>query len=140
MSLTAAAIRVLAEKGLTANDIAAVAEAMEGFPTVSGAPYAPRHNDCREHQLPLEEWVPLRNAIIERDGAECAYCDSTQGHTLTADHIIPLRRGGSNHPANLVCCCVPCNNSKSDRLLTEWVGRSTANAVRDFSHLEGREG
>lgn len=88
-------------------------------------------------RLPDEEWWPLRNAVIERDGWRCAYCEDAS-ERFTADHVIPLSRGGSNDPENLVCCCLPCNSSKRDQLLSEWTGRQTTRLVRDFSHITGR--
>lgn len=36
------------------------------------------------------------------------------------DHIVPLSRGGSNEPSNLVIACPPCNNSKHNKLPHEW--------------------
>ena len=40
-----------------------------------------------------------------------------------ADHRIPLTRGGTNWPNNIVVSCPPCNQSKSDKLPSEWNGR-----------------
>jgi 5-methylcytosine-specific restriction endonuclease McrA len=37
------------------------------------------------------------------------------------DHVIPLSRGGSNWPTNLVCACGQCNSRKCDKLpWLEW--------------------
>lgn len=74
-------------------------------------------------RLPASQWLPLRNAVIERDGHACAYCGDTDAQ-LCADHVVPLSRGGTNDIENLVCACIPCNSSKSDRLLEEWRGRT----------------
>jgi hypothetical protein len=76
-------------------------------------------------RLPEKEWRMLRWLILERDGFVCEYCGA-EGETEVqwcVDHIVPLSRGGSNAEDNLVACCIPCNNSKGDRLLTEWRGR-----------------
>jgi hypothetical protein len=88
------------------------------------AEYKPRWPiELQKHpRLSDKEWWPLRNGILERDGFVCAYCKETDG-PWCADHIVPLSRGGSNEPDNLVACCGPCNASKSDRLLSEWRGR-----------------
>lgn len=39
------------------------------------------------------------------------------------DHRIPLARGGSNAPENLVIACPECNLSKNDKLPHEWCDR-----------------
>ena len=46
----------------------------------------------------------------------CSYC---KRYTLpvdrTADHVIPLSRGGQHHPNNLVMACGTCNSKKKDK-------------------------
>lgn len=75
--------------------------------------------------LPEKDWWPLRSKILIRDQFVCKYCGiEGEGETQwCVDHVVPLSRGGTNDESNLVACCMPCNSSKSDRLLTEWRGR-----------------
>lgn len=40
-----------------------------------------------------------------------------------ADHLIPLARGGSDAPENIVVACPKCNLSKGTKLPQEWNGR-----------------
>jgi 5-methylcytosine-specific restriction endonuclease McrA len=51
----------------------------------------------------------------------CFWCSAP----LTAyeiDHILPLARGGSNHPNNVVLACPTCNRRKGDNLpFSEWL-------------------
>lgn len=48
----------------------------------------------------------------------CAYCGAEDaGHV---DHLIPLARGGSAFPSNLVPACRPCNQRKSWRTAREF--------------------
>lgn len=70
-------------------------------------------------RLPESEWVPLVAEILDRDGHKCTYCGSSE--RLTADHVVPLTRGGSNDPSNLTACCIPCNSKKNNRLVSEWL-------------------
>lgn len=52
----------------------------------------------------------------------CAYCrTSLTTATLEMDHVIPISKGGTNWPSNLVPACRPCNRRKSDKL---WRPRS----------------
>jgi len=53
----------------------------------------------------------------------CYYCNIKIGKGKSAyhvDHIVPISRGGSNDPSNLVLACASCNLSKGDKLLSEW--------------------
>lgn len=63
--------------------------------------------------------------IFAEQGGKCAYCGDQlylrKRGGLSIDHVIPLVRGGSNYPENLVCACISCNSSKNDRLLDEWI-------------------
>lgn len=51
-------------------------------------------------------------------GGRCAYCGAENATHI--DHVIPLCRGGSAFPANLVPSCSPCNRSKSWRKPSEF--------------------
>jgi len=56
----------------------------------------------------------------------CVYCGAPGEHV---DHVIPLSRGGIEHPSNLVSACGPCNHSKRSRLLWQWTPSKVAHAV-----------
>lgn len=132
MNFSAAALRLMAEKGLTLEDVLEILRANEAARKPARQPdviYAvgPRerwgYNGAITPRLPDRDWWPLRNAILERDGHACHYCGA-EGPRMCADHVVPLSRGGTNEQDNLVACCGPCNVSKSDRLLSEWGGRA----------------
>ena len=54
----------------------------------------------------------------------CFWCSEPLNNDFDVDHVIPLTRGGTNWPQNLVCACVQCNGSKNNRLAyTEWIPR-----------------
>lgn len=46
-------------------------------------------------------------------GDRCVYCGTAE--RLTIDHAIPLARGGTNWPANIVPACLSCNSAKGAR-------------------------
>jgi 5-methylcytosine-specific restriction endonuclease McrA len=55
----------------------------------------------------------------------CPYClDSLRAAdgrpAFTAEHIVPLSRGGRHAPLNVVPACYPCNGAKGNMLLSEW--------------------
>lgn len=58
----------------------------------------------------------VRFEILARDGFRCRYCGASAPDVrIDVDHVIPLFRGGTNDPGNLVAACFPCNSGKSDR-------------------------
>lgn len=59
-------------------------------------------------------------AQYKRQRGKCYYCGVKVGDTYHVDHVVPLSRGGSDDPGNLVIACVSCNTSKSDKLPHEW--------------------
>ncbi len=57
-------------------------------------------------------------------GRRCVYCGTALGlENATLDHVIPLSRGGSHLPGNLVAACQPCNQLKGALLPTEFFER-----------------
>lgn len=58
------------------------------------------------------EWF----ALCEYFGNKCLAC-ACEPPTLTADHIIPLSRGGSNGIENIQPLCGPCNSRKGCRTI-----------------------
>jgi 5-methylcytosine-specific restriction endonuclease McrA len=70
--------------------------------------------------LSASAWRKLREAVFDRDGVACTYCGSPDN--ITVDHAIPLTRGGTNDLENLTPACKPCNSSKGNKLVSEWLG------------------
>ena len=57
----------------------------------------------------------LRQALLEADGQQCAYCQTSTDNTgqpMTVDHIIPSAQGGLTEFENLCFCCRACNEYK----------------------------
>jgi hypothetical protein len=51
---------------------------------------------------------------------QCVYCGSIRD--LTADHLIPRSRGGDESADNVVLACQPCNASRGEKGIFEWLG------------------
>lgn len=53
---------------------------------------------------------------------KCAYCSNEliSGVNLSWDHVIPLAKGGTHTPNNLIPCCQKCNSSKCDSDIVIW--------------------
>jgi len=61
-------------------------------------------------------------AQYKRQHGKCYWCDCEVGDKYHVDHVIPLARGGSNDPSNLVIACPACNMNKKTKLPWEWKG------------------
>lgn len=57
----------------------------------------------------VAEWKELR----AKYNNQCVRCG--QEKTLTADHVIPISKGGSSDISNIQPLCKPCNSSKRDK-------------------------
>jgi 5-methylcytosine-specific restriction endonuclease McrA len=54
----------------------------------------------------------VRRLVLERDGYTCHWC---RGPATTADHLVPLARGGASTEENLVAACGDCNSRRGDK-------------------------
>jgi len=61
--------------------------------------------------------------IYKSQQGKCWWCSCEVGNEYHIDHRIPLSRGGSNAPGNLVISCPKCNWRKNNKLPHEWNGR-----------------
>ena len=76
----------------------------------------------------------ILNAVVDHTGKDikllyanqkgkCWWCSRELNGKYDIDHRIPLSRGGSNNPENLVLACASCNRSKHVKLPQEFAGR-----------------
>ncbi len=66
-------------------------------------------------------------AVLEAHGHRCHYCK--QDNASHVDHIIPIARGGSNEPENLIAACPRCNMAKRANILPVIELREALNAA-----------
>jgi 5-methylcytosine-specific restriction endonuclease McrA len=62
----------------------------------------------------------VREYLLAKWGRKCAYCDA-ENVPLNIDHVHPRSRGGSDRVSNLVPACIPCNESKDDLPIEEFL-------------------
>lgn len=85
------------------------------------------HNDLSEFvrmedvRIGSSRWNGVREHVFKRDGFRCTYCGTTDG-PFQCDHMIPLRRGGTNSLDNLTTACADCNRRKHAKTVEEFAG------------------
>ena len=79
-------------------------------------------------------WRKRRALILKMHDYCCAYCGDDAN---TVDHVIPMAKGGTDHPLNLVACCSRCNTAFGDK--TKHIEFKICDAIH-ISHNEIRQG
>lgn len=61
----------------------------------------------------------VKSKVFENDFYRCVNCGTHKD--LTLDHILPVSKGGNDEIENLQTLCKPCNISKGDKTMEEWL-------------------
>ena len=64
----------------------------------------------------------VRGKLLRQNNS-CYWCGTVLGAGFHVDHVIPLSKGGTNGPENIVCACPSCNLSKGAKMPWEFAGR-----------------
>lgn len=79
-----------------------------------------------------------RKAALKRSGGICACCGKKlTTKTMTMDHIIPISRGGTNKPENLIALCESCNKQKGNLLYMPrgyYIAMENQSELRQIEH------
>ncbi len=66
----------------------------------------------------------VKRMVLQRSASRCWYCGEVLNvagkQSFEIDHVIPVSRGGSSDPDNLVASCRSCNGEKADMTLKEF--------------------
>ncbi len=73
-----------------------------------------------EYQQGTLAGYEVREYLLEKWGRACVYCDA-ENVPLNLDHVSPRCRGGSDRVSNLTLACIPCNLSKDNRPVEEFL-------------------
>lgn len=64
----------------------------------------------------------LRFHVLRRDNWTCRYCGKRAPNVvLEVDHLVPVSRGGTDEPWNLLTACFDCNRGKRDDSLPSYM-------------------
>ena len=90
------------------------------FGQVHHSTRAPTRTDMPE--VESRNKATRKQLLIHRDGPTCHYCREAPGEKhLTEDHVVPRKRGGTDHLANLVLACHDCNSRKATKSKQEFM-------------------
>lgn len=82
-----------------------------------------RNRYAREKKNGGTHTVEDVQAQYERQKGKCFYCGKKVGKKYDVDHVVPIAKGGSNGPENLVIACPSCNRKKRDKDIQVFCGR-----------------
>jgi 5-methylcytosine-specific restriction endonuclease McrA len=71
----------------------------------------------------------VREYLLIKFNHQCVYCDA-RNVPLNIDHVFPRARGGTHRLTNLAMACIPCNQTKKDRLVTDFCPSRAANILK----------
>ena len=61
--------------------------------------------------------------LEENKNCECIYCGTKlTKENATADHIVPISKGGNNTQVNLIVCCKDCNSERGNLSFKTFMG------------------
>lgn len=75
--------------------------------------------------------IDIQTMILEQFRGRCAYC---QAPATTWDHVVPIVKGGTSEQGNVVPACQPCNSSKRDRNVWEWMESTGRRPSDELAH------
>jgi len=84
----------------------------------SCAPVAERRRGNTTQRGYGAAWQRISARVVKTYGA-CVRCGTTgsKDNPLTADHIVPKSKGGTDDEWNLECLCRKCNSAKHNKTL-----------------------
>jgi hypothetical protein len=88
-------------------------------PEFETIPVTPRP-DVFQTRISHEDGRHYRGMMLHTN-PHCVYCGcEVNSATSNLEHVLPRSRGGDNKILNLALACLPCNEAKDDRTLSEW--------------------
>lgn len=88
---------------------------MRRFTCKQASPVYEVYQNPHVRRLPRKP-VRIRYDILARDNYTCQYCGrKAPDVVLHIDHMVPVSKGGTDEPTNLITACADCNEGKGPR-------------------------
>lgn len=81
---------------------------------------ANRNNKAKRRQAEGRHTAADVARQLDAQSGRCFWCPRLVGTIYHVDHFVPLTKGGSNWPSNIVIACPDCNLRKGAKLPDEW--------------------
>ncbi|MET9385739.1 RNA-guided endonuclease IscB [Streptomyces sp. NPDC002928] len=91
--------------------------------------------DGIEYQQGTLVGCEAREYLLAKWRHSCAYCGAT-GVPLNIDHIRPRSRGGTDRISNLTLACIPCNQTKDNAPVEEFLARKPQRLAKILSQAK----
>ena len=76
---------------------------------------------ARQQELRRAAYLGSTRSRLWKRSPHCRYCGvRVSRRKSTIDHVVPLSRGGTDDPPNLVLCCSSCNIRKAGMTPFQW--------------------
>jgi 5-methylcytosine-specific restriction protein A len=76
--------------------------------------------DCANAAWLRMNWAEIRRYVVKRDKAACVIC-ADKYSCLEVDHIVAVKDGGTDDPANLRLLCEPCHKKVTADQRRRWM-------------------
>jgi len=79
--------------------------------------YKASSNDFyKELKANTGNWQRLRARLLKEQDFKCIHClVDLHNRRMNIEHLVPLKRGGTNHSSNLAASCSDCNRKKGNK-------------------------
>jgi hypothetical protein len=67
---------------------------------------------------------------LKLQNGDCFWCLTELNDKFHIEHVIPLAKGGTNWPDNIVISCATCNFQKKDKMPEDWFKHPKCRAIR----------
>ncbi|MFB6199158.1 MAG: HNH endonuclease, partial [Halobacteriaceae archaeon] len=88
-----------------------------------------------EQKTGLNDWLQIREAVIERDNHRCTDCTRPEEvvESFHIDHNVPQGRGGSDRFSNLQTLCKQCHRAKHGDGYAPMLELQSTGAMDDYT-------
>jgi 5-methylcytosine-specific restriction endonuclease McrA len=94
----------------------------------------------KELRANRDSYKRFRIKLLKEQNYKCAYCKtSLENRVANIEHVLALKKGGSNDIENLVMACPDCNKAKGNKLLKKPVRLAVKTEAQAYGRQSRKE-